>query len=586
MEHEKQHKQVDEALQVYYRFLEIAYGQTDMASLLKEYVAEVKNYTCCTAVGIRILDHGGNIPYQANKGFSQSFFDSESPLSIKSDKCMCINVIKGDINPKLPFYTEGGSFYMNGTTRFLATVSEEEKGQTRNVCNEVGYESVALVPIRMKDHILGLIHVADPREDMVPLKTVKVLEKAGMQLGTAILRRWAEEMLRESEERFRQFFENEPDYCYMISSEGNILDVNKTALTVLRYEKEELVGKPVATIYTPESLPMVRKNFETWKKAGRLEETEMEIITKKGERRIVLLSADAMKDRNGKVLHSIYIQRDITERKRAEQALRESEEKYRILVETSPDAITLFDLNLNIIMVNRPAVTLYGYERSEEVIGKSVLDYLVPEQLARVREDIEKVLETGSIGTIEYTLRKKDGTLFPAELKASLILDKKKKPGAILCVSRDITERKQAEEVLRSEQEKLEMVTQNIGAGLALISKDYHTLWANSVLKQIFGDVESRNCYSTYNQREEICSGCGVREVFEEGREKVTHEQVGRDNQGNTIWSEIIATPIKDKDGNITAALELVIPITERKQAEEALKKNHEQLIKKNKEIH
>ena len=125
---------------------------------------------------------------------------------------------------------------------------------------------------------------------------------------------------------------------------------------------------------------------------------------------------------------------------------------------------------------------------------------------------------------------------------------------------------------------KLEMVTQNMGAGLALISKDYRTLWANNVLKQIFGDVEGKTCYSTYNHKGEICSGCGVREVYEKGSDCAVHEQVGKDIEGNTIWSEIIATPIKDQDGNITAALELVIPVTERKYAEKEKASLEEQL--------
>lgn len=85
---------------------------------------------------------------------------------------------------------------MNGTTRFLATVSEEQKGQTRNVCNRFGYESVALVPIRSGDHIIGLIHVADPREDAIPRDLVKIMEWAAMELGTAIRRVQAQEALQ------------------------------------------------------------------------------------------------------------------------------------------------------------------------------------------------------------------------------------------------------------------------------------------------------------------------------------------------------------------------------------------------------
>ncbi|MCH8121283.1 MAG: hypothetical protein IIC00_16355, partial [Planctomycetes bacterium] len=131
-------------------------------------------------MGIRILDENGNIPYEACTGFSKRFYESESPLSIENDKCMCINVVKGDTDSTLRFYTQFGSFYMNGTTRFLATVSEEEKGQTRNKCNEEGYESVALVPIRNGEAFLGLIHLADTNGKMVPVEYIDLIEREGM----------------------------------------------------------------------------------------------------------------------------------------------------------------------------------------------------------------------------------------------------------------------------------------------------------------------------------------------------------------------------------------------------------------------
>jgi len=204
---EAKHKHAEKAVQVSHRLLEIANRHMEMTPLLKEFVLEVKTFTQCAAVGLRILDQDGNIPYQAYQGFSQKFYESESALSIKSDQCMCINVIRGAADPKLPYHTEGGSFYMNGTTRFLATVSEEEKGATRNVCNEFGYESVALIPIRIEEHILGLIHVADPRENVVPLKVVKTLEDVAMQLGMAMRRVYAEEALRISHDELEKRIE-------------------------------------------------------------------------------------------------------------------------------------------------------------------------------------------------------------------------------------------------------------------------------------------------------------------------------------------------------------------------------------------
>ena len=199
---DRKRKKTEETTQVSRRLLEIANRHTRIDSLLKEFVAEIKSFTGCVAVGIRVLDEKGKIPYGAYDGFSQRFYELESPLSVKSDQCMCINVVRGDTDPELPFYTEAGSFYMNGTTRFLATVSEEEKGQTRNACNAFGYESVALVPIRLGDRALGLIHIADPQENMVPLKVVRELEYAAVQLGAAMERVQAQEALQRSEEKW------------------------------------------------------------------------------------------------------------------------------------------------------------------------------------------------------------------------------------------------------------------------------------------------------------------------------------------------------------------------------------------------
>lgn len=142
----------------------------------------------------------------------------------------------------------------------------------------------------------------------------------------------------------------------------------------------------------------------------------------------------------------------------------------------------------------------------------------------------------------------------------------------------EIEIRREAEEALRVERDTLDRITRSIGAGLAVISRDYRTLWANAILKKMFGDLEGKFCFEVYNRRSDICVGCGVREVFEEGKEEAVHEQTGRDFQGNVVWSQIIATPIRDAEGNVTSALELVVPITERKRAEEERQRLEKQL--------
>jgi PAS domain S-box-containing protein len=117
----------------------------------------------------------------------------------------------------------------------------------------------------------------------------------------------------------------------------------------------------------------------------------------------------------------------------------------------------------------------------------------------------------------------------------------------------------------------LEIVTGNIGAGLIIISPDYRTIWANKVIEDIYGDTIGKICYRTYQQQEGVCPWCGVRKIFEQGQERAIREAVSLDKNGKPIYNEIIATPIRDAQGNITAALELVLPITERKQKEKIL---------------
>jgi PAS domain S-box-containing protein len=191
-------KHYEDVLALSNQIFSIANRHTEIKPLLDDIVREIQRYTGCEAVGIRLLDPSGNIPYPSYVGFDQSFYDRESPLNITTDECMCIYVIRGDAPQGLPVISAGGSFYCNGTTEFLAGVSDEEKGRTRNVCNEVGFESVALVAIKRGETILGLVHLADHRKGMVPIDIVRVMEDISQPLGSSIQRILAESEIRKS----------------------------------------------------------------------------------------------------------------------------------------------------------------------------------------------------------------------------------------------------------------------------------------------------------------------------------------------------------------------------------------------------
>ena len=128
-----------------------------------------------------------------------------------------------------------------------------------------------------------------------------------------------------SEERFRSFFENEPSYCYMVSPEGMIIDLNQAAQSVLGYEKNELEGRPISLIYSPESNQKMKDFVKQWEATGRIHNQEMTILTKQGEKRTVLLNASAIMNLAGCIVSSVSVQTDITDLLYAEQRLTQSQ---------------------------------------------------------------------------------------------------------------------------------------------------------------------------------------------------------------------------------------------------------------------
>jgi signal transduction histidine kinase/CheY-like chemotaxis protein len=198
-----EHKRSREVLEFSHLLLQIVNRRTAIDSMLKEVIEGIKKFTGCAAVGIRLLDDKGKIPCEDLAGFAEDFYKLGSPLSLDSDRCLYLNVIKETTNPELPFYTAGGSFYINGTTRSLETVLEEDRGETGLTSNKFGYQSVAVVPIRVERNIIGVVLVADPRENQIPLGKVETLEDVALQLGMAIQHTKVEERLKESEVKLR-----------------------------------------------------------------------------------------------------------------------------------------------------------------------------------------------------------------------------------------------------------------------------------------------------------------------------------------------------------------------------------------------
>ncbi|MGE5400941.1 MAG: ATP-binding protein [Ignavibacteriales bacterium] len=143
-------------------------------------------------------------------------------------------------------------------------------------------------------------------------------------------------------------------------------------------------------------------------------------------------------------------------RRTAEEALKNSEKKYRTLFELSPDAITLTDLDGKILGCNPQTLLLHGFNSEEEVLGRSALDFIIPEEREFARRNLREVLEKGITRNTEYTLIRKDGSRFQAEISSALVYGMDGKPDMFTTVLRDITERKKAEKEIIEAKERAE----------------------------------------------------------------------------------------------------------------------------------
>jgi PAS domain S-box-containing protein len=260
-------------------------------------------------------------------------------------------------------------------------------------------------------------------------------------------------------------------------------------------------------------------------------------------------------------------------------ALRASEQYYRRLVEILPDGVSIVDLEGRLMAVNSQAVAMLGYEDQAELMQKSAFDLTPPDEHERVTAQMADALQSGILRDAGITVLRKNGEHFPAELSIAVLKDTHDRPFALVCVWRDVTQRKLAEEILRASTERFRQVAENIR----------EVFWITNALKDEmiyispgYEEIWGRTCEELYASPHAWLEGIHPDDrerVLEAARTKQTsgdYDEVYRivRPDGTIRWIQDRAFPIRDESGQVYRVVGIAEDITTRKRAEESLRES------------
>jgi PAS domain S-box-containing protein len=386
-------------------------------------------------------------------------------------------------------------------------------------------------------------------------------------------RKRAEKALKASEELSRAIVANSPIGIATSDSTYHFLSANEAFCNILGYSEAELRKLTFTDVTHPDELPKTLAGISALEK-GEIQcfEEEKKYMRKDGGIITGRVIVNAIRDSNGKPSLIITELEEITKRKKLEEDLKASEERFRAISTSAMDAIILSDQNDKILYWNPAAEKLYGYSE-KEAIGKKLSELILPAKTRKNHAALLNDLANQDISKREFciTARNKNGATFPVDLSiVSVDLQNQK---CLLTIVKDITEWKKMEEKLRQERDLLDSVTISTNILLAIITRDYRITWINQKghTAPKNENVEGQFCYKVFGRGSPtVCEGCGVKRVFENGENLVRRDYSFID-QGKEKWVELISTPIKDKNGKVIAALEISIDINERKQLQNKL---------------
>jgi len=430
----------------------------------------------------------------------------------------------------------------------------------------------------------NLIVTRDGQERWIADASVEIRNAEGVSIGSVGIlmditeRKQAEEQIAMLAHAVRSISE-----CVSITDmDDTVLFVNEGFLKTYGYEEHELLGNHISIVRSPNNLPdVVREILPATLRGGW--QGELVNRRKDGTEFPIALSASKITDKNGKLIGLVRVAADITERKKVEAALRESEKKYREVVENASDVIYSTDNRGNFTYANAAALRSVVY-LSDEITRLNYLDLVLPEHRARVKRNyLRQLLEKKPTTYIEYPFRTKSGEVKWFGQNASLTVEGDAFAGFHV-IARDITERKQAEEALRESEERMSTL---IGASTdAIFLKDGEGRWLliNHSAAELF-DLQGKEYRSkTDLQLGEIVPFHREALAYCRSTDEDTWQRKSLSRSEETIPQQnapprildVVKVPLFEEDGRRRALVVVGRDITERKRVEEDIRQSHE----------
>ena len=270
-------------------------------------------------------------------------------------------------------------------------------------------------------------------------------QKQTITRDTALLKKAADELtrvnaaLKKSEEKYRNYIENAPDGVFVTDETGRYIEVNEAACRITGYSRNELLKMSISDILSKESLEDGPAQFRKAVQTG-ASNSDLLFRHKNGTTRWCTLNAVKLSE----TCFLVFI-KDITERKITEQSLKVSEEKYKTMLNASPDGILLTDLKGIITEVSEIGLELFGTDTRDDLVRKNIFYFVPSKEKNTIKKIIEKTMNEGLIQNVEAKIRKKNKSLFTAEISATLMQGPDGAPLSFMIIIRDISQRKKME---------------------------------------------------------------------------------------------------------------------------------------------